>query len=67
MPYREPFPPPHKCELPIVPFDEETAKQEKLSSTEVKRRWPRGHYTCPDCGISTIVYASYAHYIWGDW
>jgi hypothetical protein len=42
------------------------------ASAEVKRRWPRGWFTaekpCPKgCGFIGIAYASYEHYIMGDW
>lgn len=37
----------------------------------VRRRWPRGWFTkkkpCPKCGYVGIAYASYMHYILGDW
>lgn len=45
---------------------------EKRTVTELRKRWPRGYFTeekpCPRCGFSNgIVYASYEHYIAGDW
>lgn len=47
-------------------FDYEAAKG--LSSAEVKHRWPRLFGPCPKgCGYSGIAYASYEHYICGDW
>ncbi len=45
-------------------FDEEAARG--LDAAEVQRRWPRGSW-CPRCGKRAIFYASYAHYIAGDW
>lgn len=48
-------------------FDVEAARAGNLSSSEVQRRWPRFHGTCPDCGLSLILYASFDHYTWGDW
>lgn len=42
-------------------FDEEAAKG--LDVPEIRKRWPR--VPCPDCG--TIMYASYMHYLQGDW
>jgi len=51
--------------LPVVPFDEEAAKG--MTASEVKKRWPRLNQICPTCGVSIICYASYAHYISGDW
>jgi len=44
-----------------------------LPAAEVQKRWPRGWFTkekpCPlGCGYdSGIAYASYEHYIAGDW
>lgn len=38
------------------------------SSEEVRKRWPRLNGPCPKgCGFVGIAYASYAHYIAGDW
>jgi len=38
------------------------------ASDEIKRRWPRLSGTCPKgCGYVGIAYASYEHYISGDW
>lgn len=53
-----------------IEFDLEAAKG--LSSDEVKKRWPRGWFTeekpCPHgCGFVGITYATYEHYIAGDW
>lgn len=49
-----------------VTFDEEAAKG--LPTEEVRKRWPRLFGQCPkDCGFSGIAYASWAHYICGDW
>jgi len=34
----------------------------------IKKRWPRLCGPCPKgCGFNGIAYASYAHYIYGDW
>jgi hypothetical protein len=38
-----------------------------LDSYQVRERWPRFDGTCPDCGEGGIYYASYEHYIAGDW
>lgn len=49
-----------------VTFDLEAAKG--LDAHEVRRRWPRGFGECPlGCGYSGIAYASYMHYLYGDW
>lgn len=37
-------------------------------AAEVRRRWPRLDGPCPlGCGYNGIYYASYEHYISGDW
>jgi hypothetical protein len=55
------------CQHPkIMPaFDDEAA--EGLSSDEVRDRWPRFSGSCPDCDFNGVMYASFAHYISGDW
>lgn len=55
-----------ECEPADPPtFDEEAAKS--LDSWEIKRRWPRKQTVCVKCGASMIAYASFMHYIAGDW
>jgi len=49
----------------IPAFDED--KAHGLSSAEVQKRWPRFCGNCPTCGTPLIQYASWAHYIMGDW
>lgn len=35
---------------------------------EVRKRFPRLHGVCPKgCGFTGIAYASFEHYIYGDW
>lgn len=51
--------------LPPVPFDEKASKG--LSAPEVRSRWPRLYQICPDCKAGVICYASFRHYIAGDW
>jgi hypothetical protein len=38
---------------------------------EIRKRWPRGEFPpgkpCPKCGYVGIAYASYEHYIYGDY
>lgn len=48
----------------VVPFDEKAS--EGLEAREVKERWPRGSF-CEHCGARGIYYASFLHYIRGDW
>lgn len=57
----------HECQHPKVTpdFDEEAASS--MSSNEVRRKWPRFSGKCPDCSFNGIIYASYFHYICGDW
>jgi hypothetical protein len=51
-----------------VTFDREEAKRLLLSPPFVRARWPRLDGPCPKgCGYSGIAYASFAHYISGDW
>ena len=51
-----------KC---TVTYDAEAAKG--LDEFEIRRRFPRFSGNCPDCGVQLIKYASYEHYIMGDW
>jgi hypothetical protein len=49
-----------------VTFDAEEARG--LSVDEVRGRWPRLGGPCPKgCGYTGIYYASWAHYVCGDW
>lgn len=49
-----------------VTFDGEAAKG--LSPDEIRKRWPRGWGLCKlGCGFSGIAYASFLHYVSGDW
>jgi hypothetical protein len=50
-----------------VTFDEEDAK--KIGdSHEIRKKYPRGYGLCPKgCGYNGIAYASYMHYIMGDY
>lgn len=49
-----------------VTFDAEAARG--LAAREVRERWPRGFGPCPKgCGFTGIAYASFKHYISGDW
>lgn len=51
-----------------VLFDEELVKNSTMSSREIKTKYPRLHGKCPlGCGYEGIAYASYAHYLYGDW
>jgi hypothetical protein len=49
-----------------ITFDAVAARG--LPAVEVQRRWPRGWGECPKgCGYTGIAYASYEHYLAGDW
>jgi hypothetical protein len=52
------------CKKHVPTFDAEAARG--LTSAEVQRRWPRWSGTCT-CGFYGVSYASYEHYIAGDW
>lgn len=60
--------PPSNCDHGVV-FDEvEYNKTPNMSVSELRKRWPRGWGPCPKgCGFTGIAYASYMHYIAGDW
>jgi hypothetical protein len=54
-----------KCDHGVT-FD--SKESEGLSAYEVRRRWPRLFGECPKgCGFKGIGYASFEHYIAGDW
>jgi hypothetical protein len=59
---------PATCTHPkCVPhFNEDDAKAMK-NWREVRKAFPRFEGKCPDCGVQLIAYASYAHYVYGDW
>ena len=48
-----------------VAFDSSAAKA--MDSYAVRSTYPRFHGPCPDCGEVMIGYASFEHYIAGDW
>lgn len=54
---------PHEKVQPT--FDERTARD--CSAKMVRKLWPRFDGTCPDCEQHLILYASTAHFIYGDW
>lgn len=56
------------CDHGVVFDEEEFKKNPGMSASEVKKRWPRGWGPCPKgCGFNGIAYASFLHYIAGDW
>ena len=51
-----------------VTFDEEAVKDGNMSASAVRKIWPRLEGVCPlGCGYDGIAYASFKHYLWGDW
>lgn len=40
---------------------------EGLDEFEIRKRFPRFHGECPDCGARLILYSSTLHYVMGDW
>jgi len=58
------------CDSPldgIVAFDEKAAKG--MTSDEVREVYPRKYLQCtnPECSYQVVAYASFSHYIAGDW
>ena len=59
-------PPP--CEHPNMPpvaFDE--AECANNDAFWIRQHYPRGYGQCPDCKAHVVRYASFTHYIAGDW
>ena len=57
-----------RCDHPNIErpeFDPERAKG--LSAYEVRKLFPRKMVRCPDCGDTILMYASWQHYVAGDW
>jgi len=54
-----------KHEAVLPQFDWETAQT--MTPTEVRKKFPRFHGVCPGCNEQVVVYASYEHYLSGDW
>jgi hypothetical protein len=70
----EPFEKPYDDHIPsnvckhlkcLPEFDKSTAQ--KMSVSEIRKAFPRFSGICPDCGNNVMVYASYEHYLMGDW
>lgn len=53
-----------KCDHGVV-FD--PAEASGLTTEEIRKRWPRGWGCAKGCGYQGISYASFEHYISGDW
>jgi len=49
-----------------ITFDETRARG--LTANEIRSRWPRLEGTCKKgCGYHGVAYASFIHYVCGDW
>lgn len=55
------------CKDCLPEFDVDTAKTLNGNCYEIRHRWPRFSGECTTCGYSGIRYASYEHYLMGDW
>jgi hypothetical protein len=56
-----------ECAHPNLPVRYDSEQARGLSAHEVRERFPRFYGPCPDCGEVMIGYASFEHYIAGDW
>ncbi len=52
------------CKVHMPTFD---ASARCADAYETRRRFPRFHGSCDACGFSGVAYASFEHYIAGDW
>jgi hypothetical protein len=55
------------CKHPNIPVKYDSADCAGKDDGYVRRHYPRFNGNCPDCGIHMIGYASFEHYIAGDW
>lgn len=53
-----------KC---IPHYDPKDVQENNLNAVQVRHKYPRFDGYCPDCGQHIIMYASFEHYIAGDW
>jgi len=53
----------HKKHIPK--FNKKAAKN--LSVADIRKRWPRYFGKCSECNEGVILYASWAHFVYGDW
>ncbi len=51
--------------VPTPEFD--SARAATMTSSEVRRVFPRGDSFCPDCKTNVLMYASNEHFLMGDW
>lgn len=51
-----------------ITFDAAQARRFRMTTTEIRERWPRLSGEClKGCGYSGVYYASLEHYAYGDW
>ena len=50
--------------MPLPEFDEHEVRG--MDARQVRKAYPRLRHEC-ECGEVTIAYASFGHYIAGDW
>jgi hypothetical protein len=55
------------CQHPKLIPEFDAAAARKMTSTEVRKTYPRAYGKCPDCGWEGVLYASYEHYVMGDY
>lgn len=59
--------PPPECEHANVEVHFDPVAARKMNVAEIRKTFPRFYGKCPDCGCDLIKYASYVHYLMGDW
>jgi hypothetical protein len=55
------------CKCHILPFDGQRVMEENMTSAQVRQLYPRFCGACSSCGYTGIAYASFEHYVYGDW
>lgn len=55
------------CEHKNLPVKFDSEKARGMDSYWVREQYPRFSGNCPDCGERMIGYASFEHYVAGDW
>ena len=48
-------------------FNEKLVRELRMSKFDVRKKFPRFVGKCPDCQQHLILYASRAHFVYGDW
>lgn len=56
-----------KCEHKKVMPAYEPVAANLMTAFQVRQHFPRFAGECPDCGFDGVIYASFEHYIAGDW